>query len=315
MKSLTYLSIPLMVLITALIGCDGTGRLEELFKEPNTNPVRKVLKITMPLGYAANLAMTAMTGEKPANVHFVEGGEGTLGNFVLKVTVDEGFPLPLGIEATGHILVAGVMARQSMAMMSMVFTEINITQGVFAINDISTVPVVMEEDLVTGDTELFVVFADMDMNGGSDTLFSVGMTDERIEAEMERYQKMKLFDEETTIEQNTWIIRIDNGETPTEPSDDIYAVSGGGQYVDVGSSSADITQITMMNTRMKPTCKKNPLEGWTLLQNIDGGDVQNEIGHLLLDAHDVCDGSMKVGAATGVYSRMWGKRIAMNLDQ
>ena len=304
----------LFVLLT-LLTANCQNKIDELFKNPDTNPIRKVLKITMPLAYASNLAMAALNGEKPPNVSLIKGGDSANENFLMAIAVDDKFPLPQGIQANGRLLVAGVLTAQRVAMMTVIFTDLNVTQGTFLIHDISTIPVIQEVDLVTGKKELFVVYADMDVNSGSDTLMTVTMSKAQADAEFQRYTNMKSFDGSVMVEENTWIIRVEDNGTPGEPGDDTYLVSGGGQYVETGSSTADIMQIVMVNVGMSATCKQNPVEGWSLLQNLSGGTDGAELGHLLLNAHSECDGTMKVQAATGVYSRSWGKPIQLDLSQ
>jgi hypothetical protein len=304
------LFFPLLVSV-----CSCQNRVDELFKNPDTNPIRKVLKITMPLAYAANLAMAALDGAKLPNVSFINAGDSTNKNFLMAIAVDSNFPIPKGIQAGGRVLVAGSLA-QGVAMMTVMFTDLKVIQGKFIIHDISTFPVIQDVDLVTGKKVLFVVYADMDVDAGSDTLLTVDMSKGQTDAEFKRYQNMKSFDGSVIVEQNTWMIQVDDNGTPGDPGDDTYLVLGGGQYVETGSSSADIMQIVMMNVAMKATCKQNPAAGWTLVQNLSGGDTKGpELGHLLLNGHSECDGTMKVVAATGVYTRSWGKPVALNLSQ
>jgi hypothetical protein len=313
MRKINLLIFLLFLILFMTSGC--SEKIEQFFKDPDLASIKRVLKITMPLAYASNCAMMTMKGQKPGNVQFIKGGDTSSGCFLMAITVDSTYPLPHGIEATGRILIAGILGGGDMLLMTVIFTELNVSKGTFDIRDISTVPVILDEDAGTGKKELMVVYANEDVNSGSDTLLTVDMSASQVQAEFRRYQNMKLFDGSVIVEQNAWIISVDNGETPANPVDDIYTVSGGGQYVEASSSSGEITQLTMVGMTMTTVCKKNPFEGYAFMQCVKASDQDVEIGHILLSGHSECDGTLKVEAATGVYTLSWGKPVELDLGR
>jgi hypothetical protein len=275
-----------------------------------------VLKTAMPVGYAANLTMAAMQGDSLPNVLVVRSGSDTsTGCFLVNITVDSTYPLPGSVQGTGIITTAGIIVDNRTAIMTAVFSSLNITQGAFIIRDISTFPVVRDTDIISGKRELDVVYWDVDINSGSDTLLRAGIDSGQISAELVKFQTMKSFDSGVSLSENAWIIRVDDNNTLSNPADDRYTVFGGGQYVEVYDNNAEIVQLIMINAAMSPACKFNPDQGYALWQNMGTDGVIPEIGHVFLTFRAPCDGNAEVTVATGVYVRSFGRDIALKLDE
>jgi hypothetical protein len=300
--------------IAALSSCGG---LDDLLHDPDIAPVRNVLKASMPVGYAANLTMAVMQGASFPNVTVVRSGSDTssIGCFLLNIVVDSAYPLPGDARATGIITTAGLTVDNRTAIMSAVFSSLSFTQGSFNIRTISTFPVVCDTDIISGKRELVVVYFDVDVNAGSDTLLSVRIDSGQIDAELVKYNTMKSFDSGVSVSENAWIVRVDDNNTLSNPGDDTYSAFGAGQYVEVSDGKAEMVQLTMINAAMSPSCKWNPTAGWALWQNMGAGGSVPEIGHVLLSFRAPCDGRARVTVATGVYLRSNGRDIALELNK
>ena len=313
MKKITILGIAAM--LAAFCCCE---KFEDLLREPDITPVRNVLKAAMPLGYAANLTMAVLQGASLPNVTVVRSGSDTsIGCFLVNIVVDSTFPLPGDIQAVGIITTAGIVVDNNTAIMTALFSQMNVHRGSFILRDISTFPVVADTDIISGKRELDVVYFDVDVNKGSDTLVNIGISQGQINAEFTKYQTMKSFDSGVTVGENAWIIRVDDNNTLSNVSDDKYVIFGAGQYIEAGSSKAEIVQLTMINTSMSPSCKYNPTQGYAFWQNMGAGSQPGDldIGHVFLTFHGACDGNAKVTIATGVYIKSFGRDIALGLTQ
>jgi hypothetical protein len=298
--------------LSGLVSCD---KIEDLLREPDVTPVRNVLKAAMPVGYAANLTMAAMQGDTLPNVTVVRSGSDTsTGCFLVNIMVDSAYPLPGDVQAMGIITTAGIVLDNRTAIMSAVFSSLSITRGSIVIRDISTFPVVVDTDIISGKRELDAVYFDMDINKGSDTLLHAGITQGQITAELTKYQTMKSFDSGVSLSENAWIIRVDDNNTLSNPADDHYSAWGGGQYVEAFEGDAEIVQLTMINATMSPACKLNPTTGWALWQNMGVQKSVPDMGHVFLTFHGTCDGRARVTVATGVYVKAFGRDIALGLD-
>lgn len=312
----------LLFIFLFLSGCavrdKVTDTVDSYMREPDITPVKKVLSAALPLSYAANLTMAAMKGEVAPNVIVVRSGNDTsTGSFLVHIEVDDAFPLPGNLRASGTIITAGVIVNNRTAIMSAVFTDLNFSEGIFQIHDISTFPVVSDTDLLSGQERLLVVYADMDVNAGSDTLITAGLSPQQTDEELAKYQTMESFDSGVAISENAWIISIDNNHTLSNASDDHYSITGGGQYVEISGSKAEVVQLTMISALMTPACKINPKSGYAFWQNVGvGGTAESpEIGHVFLTFHDACDGKADITVATGVYTSSFGNTMNLRLAQ
>jgi hypothetical protein len=243
--------------------CTCTEKMENFFREPDISPVRNVLKAAMPLAYTANLTMAALHGEKLPNVTIARTGSDTsTGCFLIYISVDSAFPLPGNVRARGKIIAGGLSVDSTTAILTAVFTDMDILQGKFTLKDVSTFPVVTDPDIIDNKKKLIVVFSDMDINAGSDTLLELGISPGQITAEWTRFQTMKSLDSGIAIKESGWIIRVDDNGTPSNAYDDTYVICGGGQYIEVNENQAQIVQVSMFDAAMSPSCKNNPTKGY-----------------------------------------------------
>jgi hypothetical protein len=317
-RSSSLAAVLAVALSLAGLGCHTA--LQDKFQNPDTNPVRKVLKTTMPLAYAANLTMAALDGHAPSNVRFTSTGDPHGAPFLLEITVDAAFPLPQGIEATGVVLVAGLVTRDSLGhpdfvLMTVGFGELNVSKGTFRLKDVTAMPVVVETDLVTGQRRLYAVYANMDVDTGANPRAPLQLDQHQIDLRYERYQRMRQFDYQrrTTLEQDVWILTVDDHDTPADASDDSYLVGGAQQYVEA-DDTADLMQMFLL-LQMKPSCKANPTDGGGFLQNVKSGHDYLEAGQVALGVTGKCDGRMRFLAGTGSYLLLVDKPFPLHLDQ
>jgi len=298
-----------------LFGCTKEFQ-EKFFRAPEITPVRNVLNVAIPLAYAANLTMSALNGVILPNVTIVRTGSDTsAGCLLMRIKVDSTFPLPGDVRANGNILMAGISVDNKTAIMTAVFTEMNILHGSFMIRDISTFPVVSDSDIITGKKQLVVVYADIDANTGSDTLLSVGISQNQITAELTKYNNMASFDSGGNANENAWIIRVTDNNTLTDATDDNYIVSGGGQYIEESQNKNNFVQLVMINATMSAACKFNPASGYAYWHDFGTNEnpVKVVIGQVFLSFHNACDGQAKITVATGSYAHSFGDNIALNL--
>lgn len=309
--------------LLAAAGCDDS-KLERLLEAPDTSPMRRALKLSMPLAYAANLSLAAIEGADLPNVHFLTTGAPGAGPFLLEITVDEGFPLPEGIQATGVIVVAGVVTRDGVSghpdflLLTVVFSRLDVTAGGFEVQDVTAVPVVVDVDPRTGERRLYVVYAnvDVDTGAGPAPLLSLDLDQGQLGERFTRYQDMRRFDgtAATVVRQDTWILTVDDHDTPGDPSDDTYWVGGAEQYVEAEDASGDLMQAILL-LAMEPECKRNPREGGGLIQNLGAsGGTSVELGHVVLGASGGCDGEIDVLVGTGSYFALTGRSIDLHLE-
>lgn len=283
-----------------------------LSKEPEVAAVSKVLKTAIPIAYAVNVAMVAINGDTLPQVTFRQGFTGFPGKGVLYITVSPTYPLPVGSDNSGGILVAGLWSSKDNAVVTVLFSDLNISQGTFQLNSINTFPVQRDGD------SLLAVYADQDVNSVKDTFLVFNLTTGEIQTEYERLLAEKPSDSAVVVEQNAWIIDVGTKGTPTNLNDDVYSLSGAGQYVEASVVNSSVVQLVLIETSFSPTIPRNPFEGRGILRDIDvsTGNTGHlpELGTAVLKFHSSNDGKVDILLATGVYIGSTGKSLPLNLD-
>jgi hypothetical protein len=311
-----YLTIYMVVLVTCIIlnlQCRRIQEVKDFFnREPEVSAVSKVLKTTIPVVYAANVAMAAVNGDTLPQVVFRQGFTSFPGNGILYITISPTYPLPIGSDNSGGILVVGMWSSKNNAILTVLFSDLNISQGTFQLNSINTFPVQRDGD------SLLAVYADQDVNSVKDTFLVFSLSTGQIQTEYIRLLAEKPTDSAIVVEQNAWIIDVDTKGTPTNLNDDVYSLFGAGQYVEASVVNASVVQLVMMQTLFTPAIPRNPYDGRGILRDIDvsTGNTGHlpELGTAVLTFHRTNDGKVDVLVATGVYIGSTGKSLPLHLD-
>jgi hypothetical protein len=194
----------------------------------------------------------------------------------------------------------------------MVFSDFDIQYGQLTIYDISTFPVQQYAG------ELLCAYADIDINKGSDTLFTIDISDDQIDFELNRLKNIPSFDSTVSVEEVSWYVTVNNRNTISEMNDDIYSIAGAGQYVELVNSDVEILQVIFVDVKMKPECILNPLSGVGFIKTtgVSEGNAFNlpTMGTVGYDFHDECDGRAYVFVATGNYIRFNAKTVKIDLS-
>ncbi len=293
-------SIPALAALFCLT-CRPVQTVKHIFQNPDTEPLREILLSALPLGYAASIAMSAVRGESIPGVSVSQSCAGFPCNALVNIDVDSTGVVPPGVASTRTVVVAGLWSNDSLAFLSMFFADLDTGAAAFTLANVSTVPVTIENGAVR------VVYAREDVNAGSDTVLTVSLTQDEIDAEMTRLETRPPADSSVTVDQEAWIVDADNGGTPGLLADDTYTVSGGGQFVEVGAEEAYILQITFLFVKTAAACLRNPFDGTVVSRNTgvtSSGQIGTKplIGTVIFGFHQACDGRVDVPLATGVYA-------------
>jgi hypothetical protein len=300
----------LVLLITVIVYGESCRRLDELDESPEVAPLEQGFKASAAIGYCASIASSAFQGETlPANVTFEAGspGSGYTGSGILRVHVTPDNPLPFNSHI-GDILIAGLWNGNS-GVVSIIFADIDILSSDFKFYGLYTVPVFKEPD---GDIQALFAEQDIIIGEGSDTLINLSLSRPKFDTELERLQDPQPDDVFAAIAQKVWFIHIDRQGTTSNPYDDRYKVSGGGQVLEARSTSGGVLYHALINTEFSHAiCSQNPLEGTAFIQNLKVGSV-TDLGNITFKFHDTCNGKADVVVATGKYLGSNGKSINLN---
>jgi hypothetical protein len=300
-----YIKLLIFFVVIALFSCK---KYSEYTQKPELEPLLQGLKTSAVIGYCTSIAASAFTNkELPSNVIYNKN------TGLIYVTIDNNHPLPFN-KNKGEIIIAGIW-RNNGGLISILFGNIDILGGKVKLYGLYTVPVIMR----TTEKDIMAVFARQDiiLGYGSDTILNMGsITDLKFKTEMNRLNDPKPTDAFVAVKQNVWFINIDQAGTDNNLYDDNYYINGGGQIVEVQSTSGGILYHAMINTRINYSlCSKNPIEGFALTQNLKaGGELFIDLGNSFLSFHNRCDGMVHVDFCSGKYVSYYGKNISLNLE-
>ncbi len=308
----------IVVLILQISSCrridNRINNVVDIFKrKPEVEALREVIKTALPLGYAASCAMAVVSGETLSHVKIIEGVTSFPDHGLISIDISDEHRLPVGADTSGTIIVAGLWSSRDVAIFSVFFTDIDIEDGSFALSNISTFPAQRDTN------GILIVYANEDVNSGSDTFMTVTLTEGEIHTELTRLETAPPIDSAVTLDQNAWIINVDFNATNNNFSDDIYNISGAGQYLAASVTDVSVVQLVMIDAAMSPTiCRLNPTYGVAFIRNLDvstgySGNIP-ELGTTVLTFHSSCNGKVNATIATGVYVASTGSSFSLNLN-
>jgi hypothetical protein len=308
-RAFTAFSCVLFGLLAAVAGCSngGSNNTHFSFKDPSGEPIRAVARTTVPLAYAASVAMSSVTGSTPPNAVFSYNTCTTIpADCAAVITItDDNFSGPLQLASgTGTITVFGYWSSPTQAIFTVAFSG-DAGSGLFPVHNISLIPV-----LRIG-SSLKIVYENIDINAPVKNPGT--LTTQEINAVFFKLNTTASNDASSNVNMDAWIIDRNDKNTP-DVSDDTYSISGGGQYLEAGVGSGSILQLGMANAVMGSDCMLNPEAGFAVLNELASSTSNLVVATALLSFHSFCDGNAKVAGATGNYLESNGKSIPLNLN-
>jgi hypothetical protein len=305
-KAKIYIS--LLLILVFLCSC---RKVKEYFHNPETEPVRQAIKTSAAIGYSVSVAMSVMAGAQPQHVLSTGECSDFPCTFLMYINIDRDNPLLFSEGEVGEIIVAGLRPDEDVAIMTIVFSDINISTQSFNLLSVHTIPVIKEED------RIMVVFSEMDINIGtdSDALLELDLSQQEINTEISRLDRERPEDLYVAVEQNAWFIEVNQKNTLTDFYDDSYSITGGGQIIEVTGASGGIIQQAMLQVQIESECPRNPVYGFALIKNTSAEERKfPELGTAIFDFHHACDGMVDITLATGIYLRSNGKSIPLGFN-
>jgi hypothetical protein len=300
--------ISFLLVLVLLSSCK---KVKEYFHDPETEPVRQAIKTSAAIGYSVSVAMSVMSGEQLQHVISVGDCSSFPCTFLMYININQYSPLLFSEGDVGEIIVAGLRPDEDVAIMTIVFSDINISTQSFNLLSVHTIPVIKEYD------RIMAVFSEMDINIGSDSdaLLELNLSQHEIDSEISRLDREKPEDLYVAVEQNAWFIDINQKNTFSDFSDDSYSITGGGQIVEVTGASGGIIQQAMLQVQIESGCQRNPVNGFALIKNTSAEERKfPELGTAIFAFHNACNGMADITLATGVYLRSNGKSIPLGLN-
>ena len=291
-------------------------------KSPEIDAFTKAVKVSLPLAYAASIAMDAVNGIVPSGVTIVRtppNPDSFPCNAIVSIAVNPAHPLPVGSTSiNGAMMVAALWSDSNVAVGSVFFTNTNIKDGTFSLKDVAFVPMVRD----TGGT--MVVFASEDVNADSAATFSatLALTDSAVKVKLGSVPVSLPTDSAVAVSQKAWITiakRPVGGALGSES----YSLLGASQPLGVNPSKTEVIQAVMLNVKMTPSlCRLNPLSssqltGYAMIRDIkiQGTNSDIEMGTTILTFGSACNGRATISLATGRYLGRTGSTVPLYLDR
>ena len=310
MSMLMHKSFRILVILLILLADVSCRKLDNYFRDPETETLVETLQATVITGYAANLAMAVMEGQTFPNVVVSKSNPGFPCTTLMVVDMSAAVNPLFTNEKVTAITIAGLWSDESTAILTMLYTDYHIGSSTLDLVGIETIPVIRDGD------KLLVALAGMDirLNPDQESILRLNLTTLEIESELFRLEAPLPADVYVAIEQNAYFINVNNNGTVNNPGDDCYTISGGGQLIEVAGNSAEIVQQALIEVKVSAECKHNPLDGMALIKVTGLEDKEfPELGTALLQCPSTCSGATHVIIATGMYIGSNGHEISFNL--
>jgi hypothetical protein len=287
-----------------LAGCQGN---DPFFRNPSAEPIERTISTTVPLAYAASVAMASVHGSPPSNALSTNTCSSFPCAALVTILVDGRTPpMASGSYGSGQILVTGLWTSSETAILTVAFVDLFVGSTLLRVRDVSTFPA------VTTPGGLTIVYESMDVNVQSGPNDPSHLTPEEIDALFLRLSITPSSNPAANVALNAWVVDVDDAGTPSDFSDDRYTISGGGESIDATADSGEILQLGMVGTVMAPGCALNPVEGVAVLNDVGASTSELPVlATALIDFEPACTGEAKVVLATGNYLLSMGETIAL----
>jgi len=309
-KALSNIIFALFLL--TVIGCGGGDKttVEDVIGQtPSIEPIAAVVKASIPIGYAASVAMAEINGVDLPNAVSSNTCTSYPCLATIVITIEpESLPISIeGVTDNGEIIVVGLWSSAERAIMTVVFSDLNAGNGFLSIQKISTIPVTQQGSLLT------IVYSDTDINIDSESDNAIVLTDAEIETEYQRLSQPIPDDPEVSVDMGAWVIQVDNLATQSILSDDQYQILGGGQYFDVATGDVSVLQLGLNKVEYSAECTLNPTSGLAALQEVQvsrsARDSWVKLGQAIIQFEPQCDGTAQVLLGTGSFFLITGDKI------
>ncbi len=289
--------------------------INQFTKTPEIGAFTRSVKVSLPLAYAANIAMDMVNKKPVTGVTMLRSpGDSFPCNAIVQIPVDAGHPLPVGsATVTGSMMVAGLWSDSVSAVVSVFFTNTNLSDGSFTAKNVAFIPVV--RDTAQG---CMIVYASEDVNMDSSIVVNTKITDSMVTVKLASIPFTLPTDSSMAVNQKAWITKVYR-PAGSAVGKEVYSLFGASQYLGVSPSTTEVIQAVMLNVTVTPSlCRLNPSSGVAFIRDIKIGSGPNssmEMGTTVLTFKNTCDGKAFISLATGNYIGKTGSTMALNLDR
>ena len=300
-----------LILVFVFSFLSGCGEVPEAVEQSDgMATIRATIKTAIPLAYASSVAVSATKGYQLPNVVTSNTCASYPCSNIITITAKEGV-FPAQLNQYGTIVVVGFWSSETSAILSVSFTDMQAGIGTYPVSSIGTFPIVITANGIK------IIYASVDVNITEDPS-KIG--DAAVQLELDRLNTVAPTNPSTNVslEMDAWIINVDHMGTAEDFTDDLYNISGAGQYVGVSRDTTSVLQLVMIGTALSNSCVLNPTEGFGVINQIDVNSDNTADPVILGTAtvrfqSDYCDGNAIVDVAIGNYFASMGKNVPLDL--
>ena len=305
MKSVCIILLIILLILTG----SSCKKVKEYFRDPDTGSLTETFQTAVTTGYAASLAIASVSGRSFPNVTTIRSNAGYPCTTLMQVDLqaDSGF-LPSNEKASG-ITIAALWADETCGILTLLFTDYQSETSTFDLLAIKTIPVILDDD---GLLRVALASQDISLNPDQESILQINLNTLEIESEYMRLDHPGPNDVYVAIEQDAYLITVDQNATPADAQDDGYTITGGGQLIEVDNQDAEILQQGLLDVEIASSCDQNPVSGMALIRVVGVKDSKlPELGTALLEFSGRCTGTARVLLATGMYTGANSKAISL----
>jgi hypothetical protein len=300
--------IILFCLFLAPVFC-SCKKVKSYLQEPETQVLGKDLQTSYAIAYSANIVLTEMKGYHVPGVTFTRSNAGYPCTTLAVISADQHDPFLNN--KIGEITISGLWSDSTAAMFAILFTNFNLNDAKFSVLGINAFPLICQN----GKTIVLYGAENINLNPNSDELLSINLTNSQVESEYAMANQEQPNDVYVAVEQKGYFININNNNTVNDIADDLYTVTGGGQVLQLTNTEIGIFQEAMVGVEISSFCLENPTNGYALLKKLKTKDNNApELGTVVLEFNESCNGQSNVTIGTGIYLGSNGKSVGFAFD-
>jgi hypothetical protein len=167
----------LLLFVAILSSC---RKIKDYFVNPETEVLSETVQICYAVAYSSNLAIRIMNGEILPNVNVTSSCTNFPCISLFSINMKGNNSAPYLQNKLDEITIAGLWVSKQKAILSILFTNINLSNRSIELLGVHTIPVIKK------DGRTFVVFARMDisLNPEKDAILTMDLSDKQIESEL-----------------------------------------------------------------------------------------------------------------------------------
>ena len=300
--------IVVLFFLALLSACGESGEaiqdvVDRFDVPPDTEPLVAAIKSAVPLAHIVTAATAEMFGE---DIDFVQANT-TCTEFPCAVVADvviSGDSIIRPYTSANSAQVAAIWPSETQGILVVLLSGGTLGSPNYQVQSVHTFPVSRI------DSDLLITFAEFDFDVTGEADDPAALTTDEIARELERLNTPTPTDYEVALGMEAWVVDVITQGTSDDLNDDSIIISGGGQYIAIDGTGAELYQLGLVRVELDATCSRNPLDGLAVIQAVETQEII--LGQAVLGFDRECDGRARVFVANGNYIGTIGQYVDLS---